>query len=79
MAKRAVHMRVEADLWRAAKLLAVQHDTTVTDVVQTALREHLAREGVFDLHPGLGKIGTGKGPAEKRGVGIFARGEGGGE
>jgi hypothetical protein len=79
MAKKSIHMRVEADLWRAAKLLAVQRDTTVTDVVQTALREHLTREGVFDLHPGLGKIGAGKEPAEKRRAGIFARGEVSGE
>jgi hypothetical protein len=68
MAKRAVHMRVEADLWRAAKLLAVERDTTVTDVVQTALREHLAREGVF---PDF-RLGRTRGK-------VFARGEEGGE
>ncbi len=44
--KRTFSVRIDPDIWKAARKLAVDRDTTLSDLVEEAIQDLLKKSGV---------------------------------
>ncbi len=44
--RRTFSVRIDPDIWKAARRLAVDNDTTLSDLVEEAIRDFLKKNGI---------------------------------
>ena len=44
--RRTFSVRIDPDIWKAARRLAVDNDTTLSDLVEEAIQDYLKKSGI---------------------------------